>query len=125
MLTSLAVVKEHVLTKTGMWLTVQNEDTTAICKGRQIGKNTNSRDMWTRIETKTAKNSAEREEMKSKPKRSMSFRCNNYNVKFVHLAYHHHVLTCDMQICIGCNHHVLITTMFICINQVKCDMYLV
>ena len=56
----MAVVKEHVLTiSIGMWVTVQDEDTAAICKGRQIVKPTNSRDMWARIETQTAKNSAE------------------------------------------------------------------
>ena len=60
MLTRLAVVKEHVLTiSTGMWLTVQDEDTAEIYKGRQIVKPTNSRDMWTGIETQTAKNLAE------------------------------------------------------------------
>ena len=60
MLTSLAVVKEHNLTiSTGMWLTVQDEDTAVIYKGRKIVKPTNSRDKWTRIETQTAKNSAE------------------------------------------------------------------
>ena len=52
MLTSLAVVKEHVLTVlTGMWVKVQDEDTAIICKGPQIIKTT--RDMWTSIETQT------------------------------------------------------------------------
>ena len=60
MLTSLAVVKEHVLIiSTGMWVTVQDEDTAAICKGWQNCQATNLRDMWTWIETQTAKNSAE------------------------------------------------------------------
>ena len=27
------------------------------------------------------------------------------NMQIVHLAYHHNVLTCNMQICIGCDHH--------------------
>ena len=41
------------------------------------------------------------------------------------LAYHHNLLTCNMQICIRCDHHVLITTRsFICTNIIKCDVYL-
>ena len=36
MLTSLAAVKEHVLTTAGMWVTVQDEDTAETCK--QDGK---------------------------------------------------------------------------------------
>ena len=60
MLTSLAAVKEHVLTiSTGMSVTVQDENTVEIYKGRKIVKPTNSRDMFTRIETQTAKNSSE------------------------------------------------------------------
>ena len=59
MLTSLAVVKEPVLTTTGMWVKVQDEDTAAIIKGRQIVKTTNSREMWTRTETQITENSAE------------------------------------------------------------------
>ena len=59
MLTSVAVIKEHVLTTTGMWVTVQDEDTPSISTGRQIIKTTKSRDMWTLIELKFAKNSAE------------------------------------------------------------------
>ena len=36
LLTSEAVVKEHVLTTTGMWVPVQDEETPANCKGLQI-----------------------------------------------------------------------------------------
>ena len=45
---------------TGMWVPGQDEETAAICKGLQIVKPTNARDMWTRTETQFAKNSAEK-----------------------------------------------------------------
>ena len=38
LLTSVAVIKEHVLTTTGMWVPVQDEETEANCKGLQICK---------------------------------------------------------------------------------------
>ena len=31
--------------------------------------------------------------------------CTVCNMQIVHLAYHHHVLTCNMQTCIRCDHH--------------------
>ena len=60
MLTSLAVIKEHVLTTTGMWVPVQDKETAAICKGLQIVKPINARDVWTWIETQFPNNSAEK-----------------------------------------------------------------
>ena len=43
-----------------MWVTVQEEETAAICKGLQIVKPINARDMWKWIETQFAKKSAEK-----------------------------------------------------------------
>ena len=86
MLTSVAVIKEHVLTTTGMWVPVQDEETAAICKVLEIVKPINVRDMWRRIETQTCKElGKKREETKLKPKQSMSILCNNYNIQFAHL----------------------------------------
>ena len=68
MLTSAAVIIEHVLTTTGMWVPVQDEQTAAICKVLQIVKPINARDMWTRIETQTCKEvGKKREETNFKP----------------------------------------------------------
>ena len=36
---------------------------------------------------------------------------------------HHHLLTSNMQMCIGRNYHVLITTRFIFTNPIKYDMF--
>ena len=81
MLTSVAVLKEHVLTTTGMWVPVQDEETAAIFKGLQIMKPINARDMWTWIETQFAKNSAEkrRNEIQN-GNNQLSFPCNNHKM---------------------------------------------
>ena len=68
MLTSVAIIKEHVLTTTGMWVPVQDEETVTISKVLQIVKHINARDMWTWIETRTCKKlGKKREETKFKP----------------------------------------------------------
>ena len=68
MLTSVAVIKEHVLTTTGMWVPFQDEETVAICKVLQIVKPINAIDTWIRIETQTCKElGKKREETKFKP----------------------------------------------------------
>ena len=86
MLTSVAVIKEHVLTMTGMWIPVQDEETAAICKGLQIVKTTKARDMWTWIETQICKElGRNKKKRNSNLKQSMSILCNNCNMQFVHL----------------------------------------
>ena len=68
MLTSVAVIKEHVLTTTGMWDPVQDEETVVICKVLQVVKPINARDTGTQIETQTCKELGnKREETKFKP----------------------------------------------------------
>ena len=75
-----------MLTTTDMWVPVQDEDTPAICKGWQIVKTTKSRDMWTRIETQIAKDSAETRR-KEIPTETINCRiqCNKCNMQFMHL----------------------------------------
>ena len=69
MLTSLAVVKEHVLiVSTGMWVRVQDENTAIVCKRTANLKDTNSRDKWTRIKTQNAMSTEMRRyEIQTKP----------------------------------------------------------
>ena len=69
-----------------MWVTVQDEDTPAICKGRQIVKTTKSRDMWTQIETQICKELG-RNEKKRNQTETINCRipCNKCNMQFVHL----------------------------------------
>ena len=62
MLTSVAVIKKHVLTTTVVWVPVQDEETVAICKVLQILKFINGRNMWTRIETQTCKELGKKQE---------------------------------------------------------------
>ena len=119
MLTSVAVIKEHVLTTTGMWVTVQDEDTPSICKGRQIIKKTKSRDMWTLIELKSAKNSAETRRNKIQTWNiqckfyATTITCNSY-------IYHHYVLTCNMQ---KYTSGKVSTIQLSCINQYRLLVY--
>ena len=69
-----------------MWVTVQDEDTPAICKGWQIVKTTKSSDMWTRIETQICKE-LDRNERKQNLNRNdqLLIPCNYCDMQFVHL----------------------------------------
>ena len=69
-----------------MWVTVQDEDTPAICKGRQIVKTTKSSDMWTRIETQICRE-LDRNEKKQNLNRNdqLLIPCNYCDMQFVHL----------------------------------------
>ena len=69
-----------------MWVTVQDEDTPAICKRWQIVKTTKLRDMWTRIETQICKE-LHRNEKKRNLNRNdqLLIPCNYCNIQFVHL----------------------------------------